>query len=181
MSVHARNGAWDVRWRSAGRQRSKTFAVLADAERFDAKIRRRKQNGGSALLLHHLVRSDLGEQVYVLRGGDKVKVGRATDPVGRIADLQTGSPVPLMIAWRIETPDAKRLEAALHRRYAEHRALGEWFEADPVLADLAALADLGPHRIESVGGVATRLDQSWIRRSELDRGGNHRGPESPAP
>lgn len=46
MSVHrAASGKWIVRYRDAGRNRSKTFSVKADADRFDAETRRRKELG----------------------------------------------------------------------------------------------------------------------------------------
>lgn len=46
MSVHrAASGKWIVRYRDAGRNRSKTFSVKADADRFDAETRRRRELG----------------------------------------------------------------------------------------------------------------------------------------
>lgn len=46
MSVHrAQSGKWLVRYRDAGRNRSKTFSLKADADRFDADVRRRRELG----------------------------------------------------------------------------------------------------------------------------------------
>lgn len=46
MSVHrADSGKWLVRYRDAGRNRSKTFSVKADADRYDAEVRRRRELG----------------------------------------------------------------------------------------------------------------------------------------
>lgn len=46
MSVHqAESGKWLVRYRDAGRNRSKTFTLKQDADRFDADVRRRRELG----------------------------------------------------------------------------------------------------------------------------------------
>lgn len=46
MSVHkAASGKWLVRYRDAGRNRSKTFSVKADALRYDAEVTRRRELG----------------------------------------------------------------------------------------------------------------------------------------
>lgn len=140
------NGKFEVRWRSNGRRLSKTFGLLRDAERFQSQIRRRKQLGGAAMQLHHLTRNDMGEQVYVVCGAERVKIGVSANPLSRLTDLQTGSPSPLAVVWRIACPNARALESALHERYAPHRTHGEWFEAVPVLADLRELAKLGAHQ-----------------------------------
>lgn len=144
MSVHADRDRWKVRWRSSGQNKAKTFDSEAAARRFEEKVRRRKQNGHAAKLLHLEDLGDKDEQVYVISGGGKVKIGASVLPLDRLANLQTGSPMPLSLVWRIACPNARKLERALHRRYAAHHSHGEWFEAGPVLADLAGLARLGP-------------------------------------
>ena len=148
MSVQHRNGSWIVRWRGGGRMHSKTFYREQDAIAFDAKVKRRKQIGSASRRLHLFDRNQAGAEVYVLQGGDKVKIGISVDPIGRAAARQTASPVRLSILWRITCPDARHLEAALHARYAAHRLHGEWFEAQPVLADLSELAKLGPFGLQ---------------------------------
>ena len=46
MSIHrAQSGKWIVRYRDADRNRSKSFSLKADAERYDAEVRRRKELG----------------------------------------------------------------------------------------------------------------------------------------
>jgi integrase len=60
MSVHKRNGKWQVKWQEpGGRQRSRTFDRKGDADRFDAEVRRRKQLGP------HLV-AELGRSALTL-------------------------------------------------------------------------------------------------------------------
>lgn len=49
MSVHRQAGAWRVKWREDGRQRSRTFARKRDAEAWDADVKRRHQLGPLAV------------------------------------------------------------------------------------------------------------------------------------
>ncbi|MFB7672299.1 GIY-YIG nuclease family protein [Kitasatospora purpeofusca] len=61
------------------------------------------------------------------------KIGRSTDPEGRVAALQSGSPVALLLAATF--PGGPRLERHLHQEFGEYRIHGEWFdfgEHDPV-------------------------------------------------
>lgn len=76
-----------------------------------------------------------------------VKIGVSDDPEARLDDLQTGSPVPLVLLWQVH--GGQRLEAALHERFAAVRTHGEWFDFgddDPVLtvAEEAARLGYGP-------------------------------------
>src|SRR4051812_16425903 len=53
MSVHKRNGKWQVKWREANdAQRSRTFDRKGDADTFDREVSRAKQLGSK--LLHEL-------------------------------------------------------------------------------------------------------------------------------
>lgn len=74
------------------------------------------------------------ECVYVLGtpGSNIVKIGRSTDVQQRVADIQRMSPVPLEVLWT--HPGGPRLEAGLHRLFADLRSHGEWFrfDGDPV-------------------------------------------------
>jgi integrase len=45
MSVHKRNGRWQVKWREGERQRSRTFDLKGDADMFDRELGRRKALG----------------------------------------------------------------------------------------------------------------------------------------
>jgi len=66
--------------------------------------------------------------VYLIGSPDSrlVKIGRSDDVPQRLADIQRMSPVPLTVLWT--TPGGAVLEARLHRRFAGHRAHGEWFD-----------------------------------------------------
>lgn len=60
-----------------------------------------------------------------------VKIGWASNIRKRMRHLQTGLPGPLLLLGYTE--GAKRLEAELHSRLAEHRCRGEWFATCPAV------------------------------------------------
>ncbi|QDP55547.1 MAG: hypothetical protein Unbinned273contig1001_38 [Prokaryotic dsDNA virus sp.] len=67
-----------------------------------------------------------------------IKIGRARNVGGRISDLQCANPRPLKLLAVV--PDGSQ-EAEYHRRFAEHRIQGEWFEPHPdILAEIDHLA-----------------------------------------
>ena len=73
-----------------------------------------------------------GSFVYFIGGDDGlIKIGRSRNPEARAAELQTGSPVPLRVLASVSGDS--RLEAQYHRRFADFRVRGEWFERCPTL------------------------------------------------
>lgn len=56
-----------------------------------------------------------------------VKVGLANDPRRRLRGLQTGSPDKLELLGAFISSKAPDLEIGLQRKFAEHRAHGEWY------------------------------------------------------
>lgn len=77
-----------------------------------------------------------------------VKIGLSNNPAERLADLQVGSPVPLMILW--QTQGGQGLESALHRYFRSYRAHGEWFDfgAESATALVATAAVLLGYRAQ---------------------------------
>lgn len=77
--------------------------------------------------------------VYAVGFADYVKIGYARCLKDRIATLQTGLPVELIVygSW----PGTKSDEGALHARFATERLRGDWFRLTPevhqVISDLA--------------------------------------------
>lgn len=67
--------------------------------------------------------------VYVIRIGDRFKIGKAIDWKKRIASIQF--PEPPEIICVIETASRHRLEQDLHRKYSDLRLHGEWFRLLP--------------------------------------------------
>jgi integrase len=49
LSIRRRDGRWEVRWREQGHNRSRRFDRRADAQAWDAEVRRRRQLGPLAL------------------------------------------------------------------------------------------------------------------------------------
>ena len=62
-----------------------------------------------------------------------VKIGRAANPALRLRNMQTGSPVPLVLV-AVEDGD-KAVERARHQRFAPLRRRGEWFALEGDLAE----------------------------------------------
>lgn len=73
--------------------------------------------------------------VYLIQAeSGPVKIGIATDPNRRLSELQTANYELLTLLYRLECnslTDAQQLETVLHRRYAQQRIRGEWFDSDP--------------------------------------------------
>jgi hypothetical protein len=86
--------------------------------------------------------------LYVIQDDHgRSKIGISTDPKGRLAQLQTGSPRPLSLA-AIYAPDcdslgALRIEDAAKAMLANHRSGGgdEWFDVEPALVSAAISAN----------------------------------------
>lgn len=71
--------------------------------------------------------------VYFVAAPDagKVKIGRSTNIVKRMAALVTMSPVPLKLV--AVAPGGADVELAYHDKFADLRAVGEWFQCDLVV------------------------------------------------
>lgn len=68
--------------------------------------------------------------VYVMQWQDKIKIGISRDPSKRLRQLQLANPgeVRLLHTKVFSTrPSAIKIERSLHKRFADHRLLGEWF------------------------------------------------------
>jgi hypothetical protein len=63
---------------------------------------------------------------------DYIKIGITGDSVHRrIAELQTGNPLPLHAVLEKTVEDARLAEIIVHDRYWLLREMGEWFYLDP--------------------------------------------------
>lgn len=60
-----------------------------------------------------------------------IKIGFATKVKDRLASLQTGSPVRLMVL--ATRPGCITQETAYHQQFAAYRVHGEWFERSPAI------------------------------------------------
>jgi hypothetical protein len=82
-----------------------------------------------------------GSFVYVIEGqAGHHKIGVSTDPIQRLATLQTGSPVPLRFAYIGVTPGTGfNIEGRAHELLDAYRKEGEWFLVPASIAIGAAL------------------------------------------
>lgn len=74
--------------------------------------------------------------VYLLRYGGDFKIGRSGDLERRIRSIGVSMPERLELVHSIRTDDPSGIEAYWHRRFAERRRNGEWFQL--TRADVAA-------------------------------------------
>lgn len=80
----------------------------------------------------------LGWTYFIASECGAIKIGRARNVGGRKDSLQCANPRPLKLLAVV--PDGS-WEAEYHRRFAEHRIQGEWFDPHPdILAEIARLA-----------------------------------------
>ena len=69
------------------------------------------------------------QRIYILRGGDYVKVGIANDMEQRLKKLQTGNPFKLEILFITDLiNNAFDLELFILNKYKEKAMYGEWFK-----------------------------------------------------
>jgi hypothetical protein len=59
---------------------------------------------------------------------NNVKIGKTKNVKDRIKSLQTGNPNRLCVYYEIYVPISINLEALLHKKYADKRIGGEWFD-----------------------------------------------------
>lgn len=71
--------------------------------------------------------------VYFLQAGRLTKIGWTEDLETRTATLQNDSPTRMKLLYHIEVAP-RDLEFEYHRRLAQYRRHGEWFDTDAVLA-----------------------------------------------
>lgn len=64
-------------------------------------------------------------------GGGPIKIGHAFDVAKRLSELQIGAPQALQVI--ATTPGTRATEDEFHRRFADDRLHGEWFESTPRL------------------------------------------------
>lgn len=78
--------------------------------------------------------------IYFIRSGEDgpIKIGQARDPEDRLICLQTGSAERLTIETAML--GAPEVEFRLHRKFAEHRIRGEWFQPAPEIQALIVWA-----------------------------------------
>lgn len=66
--------------------------------------------------------------LYVLRCGERLKIGVTHDINQRIKSLQTGNPDEIILEYIEERTNPHKAERFLHRYFQKQKVKGEWFE-----------------------------------------------------
>lgn len=109
--------------------------------------------------------------VYLMERPGLLKIGRTSDPERRARDLSNASGervVLLRKVWMESAVAARAAELDLHRRFAAHRALGEWFADVPEIREY--FARLPADVLPSTGQGGTRRRGSDGRSRRRCRG-----------
>jgi len=87
-------------------------------------------------------------RVYLIKCGDRVKIGRSGNPRKRLEEIRRGAgclmdatlnPAESQLIY--EMPGHAKEEAALHQRFKAYRTAGEWFRIEGELMEYIATLD----------------------------------------
>jgi hypothetical protein len=110
--------------------------------------------------------------IYFIVCGDYIKIGYSDNPEKRLVQMQTGSPIDMSLALKIE--GTRATEQEMHSRFSRLRVRGEWFHFDEELRDfvnghfppdeLAKRRERDAYSRGMAEGVQITLEEVWSWR-----------------
>lgn len=124
-------------------------------------------------------RDSIGRDLYVVSADQVgvVKIGRSNDCAARLRDLQTGSPVPLVLARAFG--GCGESESLVHRLFSAQRSHGEWFRATGPLQRFIDESAKLPPRVTRVEFDACAMATAFGLPYEPGRTARVPWPETP--
>lgn len=95
-----------------------------------------------------------GSFLYMMRCGGFVKIGHATKPQRRLAEVRAGNPAEVTLEYVVEcrTDAVSLLEGLVHDQLSKYRHRGEWF---------AATSDDAQAALDKVHALYERAIVAW--------------------
>jgi len=110
--------------------------------------------------------------VYIMRAGDKCKIGKASNPERRLAELQTGNPQRIRLLACIPCKSEKHaleLERVAHRLFRHDGMRGEWFHFSRRLRRFVETARMAADESEQARRLGQQLDKQFLAVMEGTR------------
>ncbi len=103
--------------------------------------------------------------VYLIRAGEDgpVKIGRATNVVHRMANLQCGHYQKLVLLRTLDHDEPAKAEAWLHRKFLSMRIIREWFRFHHTMLTIHLPADF------SISPAVPRSMPEWFYETPSQR------------
>lgn len=104
--------------------------------------------------------------IYFIQRDDMgaIKIGRSIDPLKRLRELQTASPIKLTLLGMMDSEDSTETE--LHNRFKRLRIMGEWF--DPGKALLRYIKRYSQKRKRESNIAKPDIRASWLTRKLIE-------------
>lgn len=103
---------------------------IGDATEYDDIRAMLPVSAPRARAVSHTAKASDGS-VYLIKSGEFFKIGRSDELERRVKEIRIALPDAATLLHTIATDDPPGIEAYWHRRFADHRANGEWFKLTP--------------------------------------------------
>jgi hypothetical protein len=99
------------------------------------------------------------QDLYFIRCGDEMKIGRSGNPARRMATMKTGNTRPLALVATL--PGMGWQEKVWHMAFCNDRIGGEWFTVTPALEQAIAAAVSGNEWIATLPAPLPDAHDEW--------------------